>query len=665
MLHKKITYGFIAVTLALSTSLLGYASSHREAPLISGDPKVDATDLYAFVSPEKNNTVTLIANYIPLEEPAGGPNFYSFDPRALYEINVDNNGDAKPDITYQFRFKTTVMNPNTFLYNTGPINSLTDPDWNVKQTYTLTKIENGTSTIIGTDLPMPPANVGPKSTPDYASLQAQAINTLSNGTKVFAGPSDDPFFVDLGATFDLLTIRNLPGDSKGGVNTVQGYNVHSIALQVPISQLTKNKNIPSSATSTDAVIGVWTTASRKSMSVLGATGSITDSGDWIQVSRLGAPLVNEVVIPIGSKDLFNSSKPENDAQFAEFVANPEVPKLLKALYNINVPPQGSFGSSTQRDDLIAIFLTGIPGLTQPANVKPSEQLRLNVAIASTNNPSRLGVLGGDTQGFPNGRRLSDDVVDIALRAIAGAAYPLFHPEFTPDATGIRLGDGVDNNDKVFRGSFPYMALPTSGFDSIPHGVANNTGNGTTTNPGTGTGTSTSPGTGTGTGTSTNPGTGNGTTTNPGMGNGTSPSAIVRALDKCIFSKNLSLGIRSQDVRCIQEFLITNRFLNINRPTGHFGELTRDAISRWQASLENDQEIGIFTNPGTGAGTTTNTSNGSSTSGTSTSINTGSGTTTGSSINSGNGTSSSSSSTTGTSNSSTGNGSTTGSRTQSN
>lgn len=591
MLHKKITYGFLAVALVLSAGTFGYASSHREAPLISGDPKVDATDLYAFVSPENNNTVTLIANYIPLQEPAGGPNFDSFDPRALYEINVDNNGDAKPDVTYQFRFKTTVMNPNTFLYNTGPITSLTDSDWNVKQVYTLTKIENGVSTVMGTDLPMPPANVGPKSTPNYANLQAQAINTLSNGTKVFAGSSDDPFFVDLGATFDLLTIRNLPGDSKGGVNTIQGYNVHSIALQVPIAEVTKNKNIPTVATSTDAVIGVWTTASRKSMSVLNEGVSAVDSGDWVQVSRLGSPIVNEVVIPLGSKDLFNSSKPENDAQFAEFVANPEVPKLFKALYNINVPPQGPFGSSTQRDDLIAIFLTGIPGLTQPANVKPSEQLRLNVAITPTANPNRLGLLGGDTQGFPNGRRLSDDVIDIAFRVAAGAAYPLFHPEFTPDATGIRLGDGVDNNDKTFRGSFPYLALPTSGFDSLPHGVVgNNSGNGTTA-----------------------PGTGTGTSTNPGMGNATSSSVIARAFDKCVLSQNLSIGIRGQDVKCIQEFLIVNRFLNISRPTGYLGELTKNALLKWQSSLNTGQGTSSSNNSrsGTVYSTSTNLENGTS------------------------------------------------------
>ncbi len=394
--------------------------------MISGDPKVDATDLYAFVSPDKKDTVTLIANYIPFEEPAGGPNFDSFDDKALYEINVDTNGDAKPDIIYQFRFKTTVGNPNTFLYNVGAIESLTDPNWNVRQTYTLTKLENGVSTVLGSDLMSPPVNIGPKSTPNYAALQASAIYTLSGGISVFAGQSADPFFVDLGATFDLLTIRKLPGNAGGGINTTKGFNVHSLALQIPINQLTKNRNIPTDATSGDAVIGIWTTASRMATRVLNTNGSRDDSGNWVQVSRLGAPLVNEVVVPLGAKDLFNASKPENDAQFANGVTDPEVGKLLKALYNIQVPPQGEFGSSGARDDLVAIFLTGIPKLTQPANVVPSEQLRLNVAVAPTNNPNRLGVLAGDTAGYPNGRRLTDDVIDISLQAIAGAAYPLFH-----------------------------------------------------------------------------------------------------------------------------------------------------------------------------------------------------------------------------------------------
>ncbi len=208
--------------------------------------------------------------------------------------------------------------------------------------------------------------------------------------------------------------------------------------------------------------------------VLNTVGTSDSSGGWVQVSRLGSPLVNEVVVPLGAKDLFNGSKPENDAQFANGVTNPEVGKLLNALYSIKVPPQGNFGTAEARDDLVAIFLTGIPGVTQPKNVVASEQLRLNVAVSPTINPNRLGVLGGDNQGYPNGRRLVDDVIDISLRAVAGAAYPLFHPNFTPDATGLKLGDGVDKNDMAFRSTFPYMALPNRGFESVPHGNYSNT-----------------------------------------------------------------------------------------------------------------------------------------------------------------------------------------------
>jgi hypothetical protein len=369
---------------------------------------------------------------------------------------------------------------------------------------------------LGTNIPVAPSNIGPKSTPDFASLQAQSIKTVGSSTKVFVGQSDDPFFAELGGLFDLLTIRNLPGNMGGGIDGLKGYNVHSLVLQIPISELTMNKNQPATSTDPSAVIGVWTTASRHATTVLG-TSPAGDSatGDWVQVSRLGAPLVNEVVVPLGAKDIWNRSNPINDAQFANGVANPELGGLLKALYNINVPPQGNFGSSTQRDDLEAIFLTGIPGLTKPANGVPAEELRLNVAIPSTANPNRLGVLGGDNQGYPNGRRLGDDVVDISLRAVAGAAYPLFHPGFTPDATGVQLGDGVDANDVAFRSTFPYLALPHQGFLSMPHATeANGSTSGGTGGTG-GMGTTTGTGTTTGNGTGTTTGNGTGTTTSTG------------------------------------------------------------------------------------------------------------------------------------------------------
>ena len=463
---RIVTVGLLlAVSATMALAPIGViASSHREAPLLTGDPKADATDLYAFVSPDKADTVTLIANYVPFGNPPSGPNFDSFGDDVLYNINIDNNGDAVADITYEYKFTTTRQNPNTFLYNTGPIKSLTDPNWNVRQTYTLSKIQNGETTVLGENIPTPPSNVGKTSTPDYEKLQKEALKDLGNGTTSFAGQSDDPFFADLGGLFDLLTIRKLPGNTGGGVDGLKGFNVQSLALQVPIKELTSDKTTPTDAKAPGAVIGVWTTAQRQTTTVLGG-GASTGSGEFTQVSRLGNPLVNEVVVPLAAKDLFNSSNPIDDAQFANGVANPELGKLLNSLYKVKTPPQGDFGTPEQRDDLEAIYLTGIPALTAPANAVPSEQLRLNVAVPVTQDPNKMGVLAKDNQGFPNGRRLSDDVVDISVQAVAGAAYPLFHKEFKPDPLATKLGDGVDKNDRSFRGTFPYLALPNDGLSS--------------------------------------------------------------------------------------------------------------------------------------------------------------------------------------------------------
>ncbi len=531
-----------AAAMALSLAPSAFGSSHREAPMIAKDPTADTTDLYAFVSPDRPDTVTLIANVSPFQEPAGGPNFYPFDDNALYEIKVDNNGDAMEDISYQFRFKTSVGNAGTFLYNVGPVANIADSTLNVRQTYTLTRVAKGVSTVLGADIPVAPVNIGPKSTPNYAALQAQAVKQLGT-TTVFAGQSDDPFFVELGGLFDLLTIRKLPGNAGGGVDGLAGFNVNSLAVQVPIADLTSTGARPMAATDAGAVIGVWSTTSRQSTRVLSATGGAsTNSGDWVQVSRLGAPLVNEVVVPLAAKDLWNSSKPKDDAQFANGVTNPELGGLLKALYGIAVPPQGAFGSASQRDDLIAIFLTGIKGLTQPANVVPSEELRLNVAIAPTapDKMSPMGVLGGDTQGYPNGRRLADDVTDISIRAVAGAAYPLFHPDFKADATGAQLGDGVDANDKPFRMAFPYLALPSSGYDSMPHqqkmGMMMPMGNG------------------------------------------------MPMMKACGFMRALSAksGSTGADVSCLQGILIAEGFLGIDAPNGRFGPMTAEAVKKLQA-----------------------------------------------------------------------------------
>ena len=444
---------FIAAAVAAAVLGVGtlQASSHREAPLISADPLADNTDLYAFVSPTNPNNVVLIANFIPFEAPYGGPNFFKFDDNVLYEIMVDNNGDAVEDVTYQFRFQTDVRNPNTFLYNTGTITSLDSTAWNVRQSYSVTRVDGprrkGKGTVLGDDLPTPPVNIGLRSTPNYETLASAAVKTLPGDIKVFAGQRDDPFFVDLNV-FDLLAV---PPVDTSNEDALAELNVHSIAIEVPIASLTANHQKPASAGDPNAVIGVWSTASRPSVTVRG-NGTEKGNDHFVQVSRLGQPLVNEVVIPRGTKDTFNSLEPTQDSAALNFVLDPEVPKLLSALFGIQSPP-------APRLDLVTIFLKGIPNLNQPANVTPSEMLRLNTAIAPVANPNPFGVLGGDVQGFPNGRRLTDDVVDIALRAMAGAT-PLT-PNFNM-GINAQLGDGVGANDKPFLTVFPYLATPHAG-----------------------------------------------------------------------------------------------------------------------------------------------------------------------------------------------------------
>ncbi len=431
------------------------ASSHREAPMISQDPAADGTDFYMFKSPDRTDTITLIANYYPFQEPAGGPNFYKFGDDVLYRITIDDNGDTIPDQMFDFRFTTVVRSGNTFLYNTGPVASLTDANLNIYQTFTVTRTySNGNTSQICSGI-VPPNNIGPKSTPNYAALAQSAVVSCSDGIKAFAGQRDDPFFVDLGATFDLLTIRpGAPGNKGGGKDDLSGYNVLSIALQVPINKLTNDASMPTDPSAQFAVIGGWTTAYRQQTRVLNGNGTATGSGTWVQVSRLGAPLVNEVVVPVGAKDLWNSSQPSGDGQFLGGVTDPEAARLLHAIYGITVP-------ATPRNDLVAIFLTGIPGLNKPLFVKPSEELRLNVATPVTASPNRMGVLGGDNQGFPNGRRLGDDVIDIALQAVAGGTPFTAATNIAPNN---QLGDGVNVNDVPFLTVFPYVGLPTGGFD---------------------------------------------------------------------------------------------------------------------------------------------------------------------------------------------------------
>jgi hypothetical protein len=433
------------VTLAL---MPGQASSHREAPLLAQDPMADNTDVYAFVSPDAPDTVTLIANFIPFQKPDGGPNFYSFDPNVVYEIHIDNNGDAVEDITYQWRFTTEVRNPATFLYNTGPVTSLDDPDLNVRQFYRLTRIDGprrtGTVTELSGRLPVPPPNIGPRSTPNYGALGG-GIQALPGNITVFAGQRDEGFYVDLGI-FDLLGV---------GTGTVEdstaGFNVSSLAIRVPKSALTRSRATPANANDPNAIIGVWSTASRFATRTLSA-GAEQHSGALVQVSRLGNPLVNEAVIDLARKDAFNGIEPTADAVALDRVTDPEVPKLLKLIFNVDSPP-------APRNDLVTIFLTGIPGLNQPTNVRAAEMLRLNMAVPPTSSPNRMGVLGGDLAGFPNGRRVGDDVLDIVLQAAAGGT-PLT-PAYNRSPNNS-LGDGVSGNDVPYMPSFPYLGIPHPG-----------------------------------------------------------------------------------------------------------------------------------------------------------------------------------------------------------
>jgi hypothetical protein len=451
-------------------------SSHREAPEISKDPVADNTDVYAFVSPDNPNTVTLIANYIPLEGPAGGPNFFEFGDDVLYEINIDNDGDGYADITYQFQFQTTLQNPDTFLYNTGPISSLTDPNWNKRQLYSVTRVKNGHSTILGEDLASPPCNIGPFSTPNYDTLAQDAIHVLPSGEKVFAGQRAEGFYVDLGSVFDLVDLRpfqNLhinPLAAASGVNGTNRLNVHTMAIQVPKTLLTRDGSNPTNPNDPRSIVGVYASASRRKARILGPDADIDEVGPWVQVSRLGSPLFNEVMIPLGVKDSWNTQAPKDDKQFLKYVQHQEVPLRLVEYYPGVFPHLAAYNKP--RVDMVAIFLTGIPagiipGFQNFTGETLADLLRLNMAITPATTPSILGILGGDLAGFPNGRRVFDDVFTIELRALAGVTIPLVDPSFAPDAASSVVTDGLTPSsiNSPFLASFPYLGIPYSGFDN--------------------------------------------------------------------------------------------------------------------------------------------------------------------------------------------------------
>ncbi len=467
-------------------------SSHREAPEISTDPVADNTDTYAFVSPDRPDSVTILTNYIPLEAAAAGPNFYQFGDDVLYEIHISNHGTGQADIAFQFRFKTHIRDENTFLYNTGTIRSIYDRNFNRHQTYSVTRVNSPNhhprTRVLARGLASPPCNIGPFSTPDYPRLAQEAVHSLPHGIKVFAGQRNDGFFADLGAVFDLGDVRPLQKfhissmlNNVQGIDTLKsGTNVHTIALQIPISELTRNHSVPRSVFSSVSTIGIWGSASRRKMQVRAdRTRKGAESGPWVQVSRLANPLFNELLVTLGRKDEWNRGVPLDDKGFTGGVLHPELAALLPVLYPGAFPNLARLNASRKpRADIEAIFLTGIPkgivpGFQNYTGKHPTDMVRVNVAIKPTpiTQAKPLGLLGGDPAGFPNGRRVTDDIVTIELKALAGLTYPLIDKTYKPDATVGLLTQDVPEPPTAAPGAgrflpfFPYLGIPHDGFDT--------------------------------------------------------------------------------------------------------------------------------------------------------------------------------------------------------
>ncbi len=453
MLRKQSTLALMVAGLVMTSAAM--ASSHREAPGITKTPKLDNTDFYMFRSYETGRTgnITLLANFQPLQDAYGGPNYFLMDENAVYNIHIDNNGDAQPDITYEFRFNAQrnksgrvlvngVRQPSP-LSNNGPFNQNDTRALNVQEFYSV-KVVTPQGSVDATNpfsrntlYPKPFDNIGSKSIANYAQYADAHISPIgyqgcATSGRVFAGQRKEGFAVALGEVFDLVN-TNPVGPANGERNDLYDKNVTTVALEIPISCLTNG---------TEPVIGAWST-----VHVAGA-----------QVSRLGMPLVNEVVIGLPDKDKFNTSPPSGDGQFLSYVTNPVLPELLQALFGVTAP------NSFPRNDLVAAFLTGIPGLNQPANVTPSEMLRLNTgtAVTAVGSQSNLGVLGNDLAGFPNGRRPGDDVVDIELRVAMGVLLP------AGDAPSGQLPytDGATVSAAEFRTTFPYLQTPIGGDQDI-------------------------------------------------------------------------------------------------------------------------------------------------------------------------------------------------------
>lgn len=486
---KRQLISIAVATLMAGSGFSALASSHREAPSITKTPKVDATDFYMFNSYEagRGDYVTLIANYQPLQAAFAGPNYFALDPNALYEIHVDNNGDAKEDLTFQFKFQQTLKDLKVAvgnqmvsvpLSNIGEISNSSSSAQNTAESYSVTLVtgdrRTGNRTVLGNNFKKPFDNVGAKSIPNYAAYARsfiQSINVPGCGTgKVFVGQRQDPFAVNLGQIFDLVNIKAPATEFSGTAesaasNSLAKKNVTTIALEVPKSCLTRTGQ---------PIVGAWTTASLRQGALRNPNpgsninSATKEGGAWTQVSRLGMPLVNEVVIGLKDKDKFNASKPAGDSQFATYVTHPTLPALLQILFSsagVKAP------TNFPRTDLVAAFLTGIPTLNKPDRVVASEQLRLNTTIPAVPAASqdRLGVINGDNAGFPNGRRPGDDVVDIALRVVMGKVCTIANVNTAvgckaSDAPSgsIHFTDGALQSPSQFGSSFPYLNTPIAG-----------------------------------------------------------------------------------------------------------------------------------------------------------------------------------------------------------
>ncbi len=473
---KKLSLAAAALAVAVVASFAS-GSSHREAPNITSDPAADNTDTYAFTAKDAPGALTVVANWVPGGNPASGPNFFRFDDRARYYISIDNTGEGKPDIRYRFTFKSVASN-TSYLFADPGVESFDDPKLKQKQTYTIVREDfkkHGRATVvsertIAQNLPVAPSNTGTRTFPDYAKVAAPAIRTIGD-SKYFAGQRDDAFFIDLAAAFDNINVRQGTGNTGGGLDTQSGTSIQTITMQVPEADVTRDGKAVSGPDADNATVGVWASTERRKLEVTNAAfnSNAKSRGSWVQVSRLGTTLFNELFNPAVVKDDFNKRRPESDdARYKKYVLRPEVARQLNTL----APPAGVQGAAApspagtainapeeNRDDLVQVFMTGMPGLNQidKSNPKPTDTIKLNLGTPPAQTPNRFGVIGGDNAGFPNGRRLEDDVVDIYVQLAAGFLK----------GNKLPLGDGVDRDDKGFLETFPYQNLPDSGFDEKP------------------------------------------------------------------------------------------------------------------------------------------------------------------------------------------------------